>query len=280
MGVITVSRMSASDGDILAREVADRLGYRLVGRSELARLASFAGDTEAVERSPELRERAPSFWERLNEERRRYGSLLRNAVLQLAEQGDVVVVGLGAGQVLRDVRRVLRVQVVAPMELRIKQVMASGLDDQPGPLTREQARDLLRHADRESAGHIRYLYNIDWLDPMQWDVVINTGRFAIPQAVEALVTMVSWNAATPDPESSRQLHNLALASRIESTLLNQAPVWVSSLRVTAEGGRVRLDGEVMADEDRDAAEQVVRQIEGVESVENDLRIQPPPLTTM
>ena len=41
-----------------------------------------------------------------------------------------------------------------------------------------------------------------------------------------------------------------------------------------------LEGEVIAEEDRDAVEVVVRQIEGVQSIDNSLYVQPPPLTGM
>src|SRR5919204_3652963 len=166
MAVITVSRQPGSLGDQLAEVVARRLDYRLVGRQELVRLAAGVGEPDpSLERSPELRERSPSFWERLNEERRRFSSLLHNVVLHLAEQDDVVIVGLGAGQLLKEFHHVLRLQVVAPLDLRIERVMESGLDDAPSRLRREQARDLVRHRDRDGAGYMRYLFHIDWMDP-------------------------------------------------------------------------------------------------------------------
>ena len=78
MAVITISRHPGSLGDTVARALAERLHYRLVERGELVRLAERIGGPDiAWERSPELRERSPSFWERLNEERRRYASVLR-----------------------------------------------------------------------------------------------------------------------------------------------------------------------------------------------------------
>jgi osmotically-inducible protein OsmY len=55
---------------------------------------------------------------------------------------------------------------------------------------------------------------------------------------------------------------------------------VNGLRVVAQDGRVRIEGEVITEEDRDAVEQVVRMIEGVRQIDNDLRVQPPPLTGM
>src|ERR671932_702974 len=87
MGVITISRHPGSLGDTLARAVAERLNYRLVDRHELVRLAERIGGSDlAWERSPEIRERSPSFWERLNEERHRYASVLRRVTTQLAQQ--------------------------------------------------------------------------------------------------------------------------------------------------------------------------------------------------
>ena len=73
MAVITISRHPGSLGDTIARALADRLDYRLVERAELIRVAERIGGPDvAWDRAPELRERSPSFWERLNEERRRY----------------------------------------------------------------------------------------------------------------------------------------------------------------------------------------------------------------
>jgi osmotically-inducible protein OsmY len=55
---------------------------------------------------------------------------------------------------------------------------------------------------------------------------------------------------------------------------------VNGLKVVAQDGRVRLEGEVITEEDRDAVEQIVRAIDGVRQTDNDLRVQPPPLTGM
>jgi cytidylate kinase len=281
MGVITISRVPGSSGDTLARALAERLQYRLVERAELVQLAETIGGADvAWERSPELRERSPSFWERLNEERRRYASVLRRVTTHLAEQDRVVIVGLGAGQMLRGLRHVLRVQVVAPIDVRLERIMERGFDEIRGPLSREKARDLIRQRDRESTGYMRYLFNIDWMDPQHWDLIVNTGRFTVPEAVELIASIAESSLLEPAPADRQRLENLVLASRVEASVLGDPSVWVNGLKVVAQDGHVRLEGEVITEDDREAVEQVVRAIEGVRMVDNDLRVQPPPLTGM
>jgi cytidylate kinase len=281
MAVVTISRHPGSLGDTVARALAEQLHYRLVERGELIKIAERIGGPDvAWDRSPELRERSPSFWERLNEERRRYASVLRRVTTDLAEEGDVVIVGLGAGQLLKGLGNVLRLQIIAPMEVRIERVMQRGFDEVHGPLSRDRARDLIRSSDRDAGGYMRYLFNIDWMDPQHWDLVINTGRFSVAETVEIVASVVASGSLEPSGLDRQRLANLALASRVEATVLGDPSVWVSSLKVVAQEGRVRIEGEVITEEDRDAVEQVVRSIEAVRLVENDLRVQPPPLTGM
>lgn len=281
VAVITISRHPGSLGDTVARAIAERLRYRLVERGELVQLAERIGGSDvAWDRAPELRERSPTFWERLNEERRRYASVLRRVMTQLAEEDNVVIVGLGGGQLLKGLRNVLRLQIIAPMEVRLERVMERGFDDVRGPLNRDQARDLIRARDRDVSGYMRYLFNIDWLESHHWDIVLNTGRFSVGETVDIVTAIVESGALEPSPLDRQRLDNLALASRVEATVLGDPNVWVNALKVVAHDGRVRIDGEVITEEDRDAVEQVVRAVDGVRHIENDLRVQPPPLTGM
>jgi len=281
MAVITISRHPGSLGDTVARALAERLHYRLVERAELVHLAEQIGGSDvAWDRSPELRERPPSFWERLNEERRRYASVLRRVTTHLAEEDDVVIVGLGGGQLLKGLGNVLRLQIIAPMDVRLVRVMERGFDDVKGPLSQDKARDLIRANDKDTSGYMRHLFNIEWMDPQNWDLVINTGRFSVEQTLDIVEAVVKGGALEPSTLDRQRLSNLALASRVEATVFGDPTVWVNGLKVVAQENRVRVEGQVITEEDREAVEQVVRTIEGVRLVENDLRVQPPPLTGM
>ena len=109
MAVITISRLPGALGDTLAAALAERLQYRLVERAQLMQLCEqLVGSDLGWERSPELRQRSASLWGRLNAEPGRYDGVLRRVTTNLAEQDNVVIVGLGAGQLLRGLRQVLR----------------------------------------------------------------------------------------------------------------------------------------------------------------------------
>jgi cytidylate kinase len=205
MAVITISRLPGALGDTLAAALAERLQYRLVERAQLMQLCEqLVGSDLGWERSPELRKRSASLWGRLNAERGRYDGVLRRVTTDLAEQDNIVIVGLGAGQLLRGLRQVLRMQVVAPEELRLERLMEWGFEQSAGPLTRDQARDLLRHRERESAAYIRYLFQIDWLDPQHWDLVLNTGRFSVAEGVQLVSGIVESGLLEATPTDRQQ----------------------------------------------------------------------------
>src|SRR5258707_12062763 len=141
MAVITISRHPGSLGDTVARAIAERLRYRIVERDELVRLAERIGGPDvAWDRAPELRERSPSFWERLNEERRRYASVLRRVTTQLAEEDDGGIVGLGGGQMLKGFSKVMRLEGHTAMGRRHGRGVERWLCDVDGRARRGHAR--------------------------------------------------------------------------------------------------------------------------------------------
>lgn len=279
MAVVTISRQEGSLGDEIGRALAERLDYRFLDNSMVVLEArKYGGDIEPG--APEIEEKQPTFWERLNEERRRHTIMLRCAVYGVAREDNAVIVGLGGVSLLRNLNHVLKILTVAPQDIRIERVCQRGTRDRPGSVDHDQAVDIIRRSDRQRHGYLRYMFNVEWLDSQIHDLVLNTGRFTIDTAVDLLAGVVSLTAFQRTPESIERLENLSLASQIEAALLNNAGIWVHSLRVTADRGEVTITGEVITDEDREIAEETALAVDGVRQVYNELRIQPPPLTGM
>jgi cytidylate kinase len=278
MPVVTIARQLGSLGDEIGEALADRLGFRYLDHHLLPDYVREFGEVER--NAPEIAETRPSFWERLNEERRRHAIVVRSGVYRFARDNDAVIVGLGSNVLLSGLSHVLPVLTVAPVKARIERIMQKGVVGRPAPLDRETAVEVIRRSDRERGGYVRYLYNADWLDVHGYDLVLNTGNLTIQQGVDWIAYTLDRAEISPTAGSLQAIEDLALASRVEAILISNAGIWIHGLKATAERGVVTIGGEVITDEDREYAEDAARAVEGVRVVVNELRIQPPPLTGM
>jgi cytidylate kinase len=214
MALVSFSRQEGSLGGLVAREVGERLGYRVLDLKALLQEAQAYGGID--QSAPELLEKQPGLLERLDRERRRYSVVLRAVVYNAALADNVVFLGRGVGMLLGDLSHALRVLVVAPEEIRISRVMRQGVSARPGPKSREEAEETVRRADRDRAGYLRYLFNVDWLNPQIHDLVINTASIGVPSATEMVTTAIQQMALEPTPETIARLEDLAKTSRAEA----------------------------------------------------------------
>ena len=217
MALISFSREEGSLGGLVAREVATRLDYRVLDLKALLEEAQAYGGLK--QSAPELFEKQPGLMERLDRERRRYSVILRAVVYNAALSDNVVFLGRGVGMLLGDLSHALRVLVVAPVETRIARVVRQGVSARPGPKSREEAEEIVRRADRDRHGYFRYLFNVDWLDPLLHDLVIDTASIGVPSATEAVCLAVERMQLQPTPETLARLQDLAATSRAEAEKL-------------------------------------------------------------
>jgi cytidylate kinase len=271
VAVITFSREAHSGTQDLARLLAQRLGYRYVGRDELTAAVTARG---GVQREPQMSEsegRALSRWEQFGEQltgdRATYIASLKAVITDLALADNVVIVAHGAGQFLGDMRGVVRVFVVAPLEDRLARLADEGVRDA------EQARRLIDQQDRESADYLRYLFGIDWLDPHAWDLVINTGRANTNAVLDMLAQYTS--ALIRDEAEHDQLARQQLAGQIEQALLADQDLGVARLSVQVEPAAIVLGGEALAREDRARAESLALAVAPNATVDNRIVVRPP-----
>lgn len=217
MAIVSVSREEGSWGGDVARDLAARLGYRLLDKKALLEEAEAYGGIN--EGAPELLEKQPGLLERLDHERRRYSVLLRTVVYDVALRDNVVFLGRGTGMLLRDVDHALGALCTSPVPLRISRIMERGAGGRPGPMTKEQAEEIVRRSDRDRANYHRYLFQVDWLDPVHHSIIMNTGTIDVPAAVDILVKMIESGAFDPTPASRAKLEQLARQSKDEADRL-------------------------------------------------------------
>lgn len=200
--LITISRSYGSGGAELGRHLAERLGWRLIDRDLVHEVANrLRVPEEEVERRGEhvasLVERvgaylADAFPEMMMPPipppRVDYATvriLAESILIEAARTPDLVIVGFGGQHLFRNREDALHIRVYAPVSSRVATVMARlGVNE-------EQALREIRRRDHERSNYLRRHYEIDWMDPMLYDLMINTSRIPVPEAAELVATRAS-----------------------------------------------------------------------------------------
>lgn len=188
MAIITISRGSMSGGRAVAECLAARLGHPSLAREILRGAAARLGASEVVLETKF--ETTPRLWERLSRERERYVLAVRTALLDacLAE-GDLVYHGLAGQFLLRGLRGVLRVRLIAPLEARLRILM-----DGHHRMSRRTAEDFIRNVDEERRRWARITYGEDVEDPSLYDLTVNL-RVLSPESACAAIAEAAGEPA-------------------------------------------------------------------------------------
>jgi len=202
MPIVTISRQFGAGGSSVAALVAAELGAEIVDKTlidEVAgRLTLEPSQVEAeAERPRTLLERlvrsfstlepgigagwSPPYPDSLFDPRKAIIQITEQVIREVAVSGNAVIVGRGAGFVLRDRADVFRVFLRAPEAARVKVLMARfGLSE-------AQARRKMHETDSNRAAYIHQLYGRDWCDPDEYDLVVNTGRIGYTATSEIIM---------------------------------------------------------------------------------------------
>lgn len=109
-----------------------------------------------------------------------------------AREGSVLVVGRGGQALLRKYPDALHVQIVAPLDDRIRSVA-----DREG-LKWRAAQSRVRASDRARTDYVRRYHGVDRLDSTLYHLVINTGRISVDTGVALIVVAQQANVHPPE----------------------------------------------------------------------------------
>src|SRR5262249_41999765 len=167
-----------------------------------------------------------------------------------------VLMGRGGQWLLRGVAHVLRVRVMAPFELRVKR-LATKLS---GPIGEQASQrtvtEMVRRDDTEKAGRMRYLYEVDVVDPAMYDLVINTEKVSVAAAVELITGAARHPEIQTTPVGAQLVADRSLASQVQVALATNAETRKYRITVEAKAGVVTLEGTAAMDEALDVAKGV------------------------
>jgi len=225
MPIITVSRQMGAGAERVIASVSKTLGVTVVDRAVLGRAALAAGVPKvafqelAYEGQQGLVQRMLQFMQSLPggssgtpqpEQREtigpftlpfggafasslpsasdtratleRYVDVIGLVIRDLAAQGNVLIVGQGGQAILRDEPRALHVQIIAAFEMRVRRLM-----ERDG-LQRSEALRRLQASDEAREKYVRKYYGIEWLDPRNYHLTLNTSKLGIQGTSRAITS--------------------------------------------------------------------------------------------
>ncbi|GCF07770.1 cytidylate kinase-like family protein [Dictyobacter arantiisoli] len=195
--VVTITRQFGSGGSDIARLVAQQAGLNYIDQQIIAEVAQRLGiDLDYATRQDEQSSSmATSILEALqssnpfnlhqlfssNKVQQQsqelvYFHLTQRVILELATQGNAVILGRGAQFLLHQNPRTLHVSIFAPLDFRIEYIMKQFQLNHAG------ARQLIEQRDNEQSSYQRHYYGVDGHQPNFYHLLINTGLFSFESA--------------------------------------------------------------------------------------------------
>jgi cytidylate kinase len=261
LSVITVSRGSASGGQLLAEKLAARLGYDIVSREDIVREAARFGVPE-----DELQEamlRAPRFWQRFSHQRRRYLAFVQAALCERAAKDRLVYHGNAGHFLLAGVSHVMCVRLIAPTPERVE------LLQRRAGMGAEEALRHVEEGDKRRQQWTRFLYGVDWLDPVLYDLTVNLKTLDIEGAVEVVVAAAGRPQFRATDESRKAMGDLVVASRVRAALASSPEIGVLPVDVTAREGVVLLKGRLHSVSQVESVLKVAGEVDGVKRIDRE-----------
>ena len=190
--IITIGRQHGSNGYLIAKGLAERLGYFCMGKEIVDRAAEDSNFNKAILASYDEKRISPYFSDSMHYMGMAEGFRLSTqiasaqfeAIRNLANEGSVVFVGRCADYVLRNRKDLLRVFIMAPLETRIRTMM------ERKHLSEEQARRLVKQVDKDRSSYYKYYTDQIWSEINNYDLCINSAVSGVEGAIDVIEAVV------------------------------------------------------------------------------------------
>jgi cytidylate kinase len=178
LAIITISHQHGTRGEILASEIAQKLGFRLIAPADVdeiihSRYQLQCSLTGALSRHSDDHHTSKLF-----------ASLISAILTDMAVLSDLVVLECGGQFIFRAFPNALHVRLIAARDIRVHNVMHDT------GISFEHALKEIEDHYRRNVRFLRSTFRRPSETPERYDLVINAGCFDLGQAVE-LVTLAA-----------------------------------------------------------------------------------------
>jgi cytidylate kinase len=265
VAIVAISRELAALGDETARELSKSLGYRFVDKQALdKRIESYGVESQKLKKYDE---RKPSLFASLSHDRDDYLHYLKTAIFSEAEQGNCIFIGRGAGSVFKQMPGLISLFLASPFDIRIERVKSYFQCDE------RRARQIIEASDKDRLGFHRYFFDVDWRDPGNYHLSLNTG-FITPADCAAIINQFKGRIFTPEAETQNaaRLKELILEQRVKHCIRYEREIPIHFLEAAVSGSAITLYGVANSQALVDAAINAVTETEESATVHSEIQI--------
>jgi cytidylate kinase len=201
--VVTISRQFGSGGAEIGRIVAEASGLLYVDQAIIAEVAKRLGinEEQAARQDEQVAGQVGHILEALRSsspfnlhynylfkptdlpsqaQEVAYLRLTQRVLLELATEGDVVIIGRGSQFLLHGAARTLHIYIFAPLDFRINQIMNLY------HVNRNSAKEMIDRRDYEHNAYLGRYYGGNQHQPNLYHLLINTGLFTYELAANLI----------------------------------------------------------------------------------------------
>jgi cytidylate kinase len=264
MPVIAMNQEMGSQGKYVAEKLAEELGLDIVRHEIIDHVAQKMHlRKSALQR---FLEGKAGLLERWGTDEASLALFKVEEILDLAAKGNVIIRGWGATHVLRPIPHIPCVRVGAPFTTRLKWLMNSlGTDDE------DMVAEEIRHSDMAHRANMQHQFGVGWGEPMQYDITLNTERLSVATCVEMIKELLKRPEFKETTESRAKLTNLTLEYHVRAALRASPKTADVKISISADSGKVTLEGIAASTEERHSITEVVGHVPGAKSVDNKLK---------
>lgn len=265
MPVIAMTREMGSLGRDVAAGIAARMDRKVVYHEILEPIANKMRLRKShVER---FLDGKSGIWERLTTDKTSLSIFTADETFRLLRDGSTGVIrGWGAVHLLRSIPHVVRIRVCAPLEARVARMMERLATD-----NRAFVENEIRISEEAHTAITKRHFGVNWRDAENYDLVLCTERLSVDECVEEVDSMLRKRCFQETPESMRLAQNLALEWSVRSALRRDARTAGVAVTVECHDAVAKILGMVDTDEESIVATEVAAAVEGVKSVDNQIR---------
>jgi cytidylate kinase len=210
-----------------------------------------------------LDEKHPRMLDSITKKDDLYLETLKTVIYNEIANNSCAIVGRGSNFILSNIPNVVKVRFVAPLEKRVANV-ATLLD-----ISNKEAEILVKRSDRERAGFCYYYFGEIWNEAANYDLVINTEFFLLPDILDILEKTLATTAKTAQLNENI-IADATLKQNVKFELFIKNDIEIKHRNIQCNNGCVTITGNVSSNAVKERVNNILEQLPQVKNIENNL----------